>query len=880
MRIPTTNVIIGFDRKIMERFFSNGATYTSLLKGLSLSGQDTLLFDNESNPNFISFEHSLNFGTGMRMKLEFIDPKGQFEERYISDNIIKNIAGFEHNDPGNKDIDSFSEEINKQVEESQKEYSKENFLLYANEYKKHFGTKEIYVAYGSGENLNLWSGPHRTILQGVDIDVAGPRKITITLVPTDQALQMSHRRGAYNELVNLNLAGLRMQFRGQSKKIKFATPEGERSTALYSPLHYYDLGENYSDDVEKDTEELKSFLQNADLADLASNLGDFDFHSMIVDALRNYIQQATNNPNVIVLLPNINLICRKYLNEMVKNSRSTLSIAKKSLEITFGSFEKSSESKNYSIIKQKELAKKEWFVSYFLQSFNCNLYSQSKISNYLAALPNFVLGKFLYTEKKKDSVARGKDYFLNRDFYAVLEQSDSGKIPDHMKLVKGVLNKIKLHSKEEYQLVPAYFSETDTSILNFWSTKKGEGFPCSIFPTLGGYDNFNAEKEAIIVGDLALIQNYLYSKINYEKALTSISEYKNQAVDYKGQQETHETYFPKPQNPYQDFLKPESKYITASKGFLSAAAKEIPLHPLDKILLTNSQYRNRMRSYVFPKYKKGSSGAFGDTAYLPDVFAYEDVNLSKKQKKYIQDNNIPVFRYNTQNPNVIDINFKFGSIYFANLLMGFKKTIERKASGVAAGILPVGNGSFPIRTKGDAIAYVKLKEFTLGLDEKERNNYSTELAALMTPDLVSSIGKSTPEEAADWVATFIKESKETKYKGHVLIDQLLPGNPQSIMTDFMEETYRKALQMQIKTLPTFHLSNIYNINTDTLVFAQDAKIAQTSPPERTLINSFYSGIYKIMGFRHIINSGSAHSEFKLVKNVAKYNIEEESREDL
>ena len=76
--------------------------------------------------------------------------------------------------------------------------------------------------------------------------------------------------------------------------------------------------------------------------------------------------------------------------------------------------------------------------------------------------------------------------------------------------------------------------------------------------------------------------------------------------------------------------------------------------------------------------------------------------------------------------------------------------------------------------------------------------------------------------------------------------------------------YRKALQMQITTL----------------LFAQDASIRQSQPPSRTLLNSFYSGLYKIMGFRHVINVGKSQSEFKLVKNAPKYDKEEEQEEEL
>jgi hypothetical protein len=80
--------------------------------------------------------------------------------------------------------------------------------------------------------------------------------------------------------------------------------------------------------------------------------------------------------------------------------------------------------------------------------------------------------------------------------------------------------------------------------------------------------------------------------------------------------------------------------------------------------------------------------------------------------------------------------------------------------------------------------------------------------------------------------------------------------------------------MSIKTLPLFHVSNIHHISSPCLVFAQDAPIKQSVDAERTLLNSFFSGLYKIMGFKHIINTSTATSEFNLVKNAPKFEEEE------
>jgi hypothetical protein len=890
MNIPTANVIIGFEKETMSRLFEEGATYTSLIKGLSVSGSDTLLFDNESNPNFISFEHSLNMGGGMKMKLEFIDPEGEFEKRYITDNSVKNIAGFMYNDTQNIDRNVFSKKVNKGMKESASDYSEQYYSDILQEYKKQFRTKEVYVAYGSGNNLNLWSGPHRTMLTGADISVKGPRKITLTLTPTAQALNLNHRRGAYNEKVNLNLAGMTMRYSGESQKIKFQNlvkewQLGENlaeelmdNQSVYNPLEYLDLEQTYL--ITEKHEAHAKLFGALGLNDLASTLGEFDFHSIIVDALRSYIQKATNNPNVIVLLPNINLICRKLINETAKNARIGWDTS--SQEVAFGSF--NMQSKMARSLEGKviiSVGAKEQFISNFLQSLGCELHSVIRdsimSSSDLKAIPQQHISALENRERKKNADERMKSYYKDRDFYGIIQKSSSDGIPDHMAVVRNVLNSIKKHSKEDYQLNIAYFTETDLNVLDLWSKNTGT-LRLAPYHLFGGYDLFNETKEAVIVGDLALIQEYLYGKINLkakQKTLDDLklgyTKAKQKAKSIKENiiMDTEDSEFAAMQSSQVE--KEVNQANKEAEGYIVAAMKNIPLHPLDKYILTNVMYNKKIRAITNPPLEGDVVGSFGDISYIPEEFAYQDSEFSKVQKKYIEENAIPVFRYNTTNPNVLDLNFKFGGIYFANLAMGFQKMVERKASGVAGGVLPIGTGSFPIRSRGHAIAYLRSKDFSLGLGDNERKEAINALAASVSPELLAEMETNDPAKAADAIAAKLDLTEQTDYKGYIEVDQLLPGNPQSIMTDFAEDMYRKALQMQIKTLPTFHLSNVHTINDPCILFAQDAEIKQTLTRPRTLLNSFYSGLYKVMGFRHVISTGQAHSEFKLVKNTTKYN---------
>jgi len=862
MKIPTVNIVVGFNKEVMERLFVAGATYKSLIQGLSVSGQDILLFDNVSNPNFISFEHTMNLGSGWKMQLTLLDPKQEFENRYISDNIIKNIAGYMYNDSQNTDKDSTNSKVNEKIQESLNAYGDEFINEFANEYTEQFNTKEIYVAYGTGNNLDLWAGPHRSVLVNMDVSVKGARKITLKLQPSPMDLNINHRRGAYNERVNLNLAGLTMRTSGDSQPIKFYTEkEGKitQSGPKYDPLEWlgalnptdpYASGArsatSYRDILNKG---LKKELKSLNFDFVASQIGEMDFHSIIVDALRNYIQNATSNPNVIVLLPNLNIICRQWIEESAKNARVTWLDPAGVPDLA----------------AQREF--KYYFLEKLLESFCLELISETPDKK--TVIPQAAVNKHKEHEQAVSPQQRYTQYFT-RKFVARLEKASDRGIPDHMAALQSVLNKILQYSKESYQIQIGHFTETDINILNLWT--QGVPFlPTHKFPIFGGYSLFNESKEAVIYGDIALIQEYLYGRTSTKEQNEGLADLQKKAVlaqkDYE---------FASVHDPMYAEVGPDGTSVKAFKDSAGAEKKltsakiaallHIPLHPLDHIILRNQDYNSAIRKLAYPPIT--GVGSFGDISYIPDEFAYLTENDIKNSKA--AEEGVPIFRYNTQNPNILDMNFKFGPIYFAQLNSKFKKMVRRRASGVVAGVLPVGIGSFPITNRGDAAAFLREDYFSLGLGLPESQTRREHLARLMDPKLVESMMAPNALEAADAIAAGLQASRITNFASIVEIEQKLPGNPQTILTEFMDGVYRDALQMTIKTLPLFHLSAQHTMGRPCIVFAQDAAVEQSNPPDRSLINSFFSGEYKIMGFTHTITAGASQSEFKLIKNVAKY----------
>lgn len=842
MKIPTANIIVGFDRKVMERLFVEGATYTSLIKELTKGEEeDVLLFDNESNPNFISFEHSFNFGQSTIMKLEIIDPKGEFESRFLKDDMIPLVAGSAYIDKDKKGTTFYTASVNREMADSMAEYEDKYFADLKTQFNKHLGDRELYVAYGTGDNLKAWAGPHRMVLIAADLKVKGARKIILTLVPSDLDLGLGNRRGAYNEIVNLNLAGVRNRYAGETRQLDFNAVHNNTGPG-YNPLDHLEIGDAASEDITKQNTDIKNALGGIGLNHLSLALGTFDFHSMIVDAIRSYVQKATNNPNVIVLIPNINVICKKHIDSIVNTSRGHI----------------------------------ELYIRQFLESFGLNLHhvkkdnikstndrraiAHPKIKQYnsveidtgddyidIKRLPGLYKYHSLYYQK----------YYEEQLFWGILQEADQTSTPDHERVIREVFDKIREFSGEEYPLNPSYFTETDIKLLSFWSTGTPKINP-SKFPTFGGYHTFDETREAIIVGDRAFISKYLYGE-------QSIQQIEDTVEDLRAQTSTKKEYLVNKFHSY------EKEFIFDDQLTL-AIEKETPLHPLDRVILGNGVYNDLVREITFPD--KGSvDGAFGNISFLPDEFAYSDNKLfDDKAKKHIKEKGISIFRYNTQNPNVLDINFKFGAVYFSALKEGVVKQVSRKASLVTEGILPGGIGTLPVRSRGAAIGYMINHALSKGLGDVENQKVLSDLANRLSPELAGELNLNDPEAAADFIAEDVKNAK-SDLRGYYEVDQLAAGNPNSILADVMEEAYKLAMRLDIKTLPTFHLSTMSIMDRKCLLLAQDAPITQSKNEERTLTNFFFSGLYQIIGFKHMIDSGSARSEFKLQKIAPNFKRE-------
>jgi hypothetical protein len=81
-----------------------------------------------------------------------------------------------------------------------------------------------------------------------------------------------------------------------------------------------------------------------------------------------------------------------------------------------------------------------------------------------------------------------------------------------------------------------------------------------------------------------------------------------------------------------------------------------------------------------------------------------------------------------------------------------------------------------------------------------------------------------------------------------------------------------SLEVKVKTLPYFNMSSIKNIANQLSLLISKKVIAQISPVNNALKNSedfldYFSGVYNIIGFRHVIQEDTMYSEFRLIKKT-------------
>lgn len=813
MSVPTANVALIFGIDATRKLFSQGSTFENLVKEVATGGQG-FVFSTQANPNFISFEHAVNIGKSFEISLSLIDPTAEFEKAFLTNNVLDIVAytyatdgsnSYKMNNVGAVDEANLQPVVNNL--KSKETVDRATFDLVRG------SKRELFLAYGTGNNLDSWAGPFKVEVVNIDIKIDGARILTLKLASTDNHLDPKFRLGAYGEQVNIDPQGLVVVCAGRSNEVKI------KDNIIYNPMQI-----PYTRNNTKLPTSTKALV----------SLKDIDYHYLIVDTIRNYIQQATSNPNVIVLLPDLNKVCKKIIDKIdydtryssSKNSIHGSAGIKKALGFLAGGQSTAKAAGNYPA-NAYVLGVKEKFISNLLGEFGLDLEAvfTNSTGTIAAGVPKSYINQYstffnVNLSYVINYVNRTKEYFKDHEFFARLTSGSAKGVPDHQTVVGQVIQRINEFCKGEYNIKYDILVENQLQFLDLW--KIDPDLLCTKFPLFGGYQDLDPRKEVIIVGDVALIRDFLYGAAKKDKGLAKF------------------------------------------------------LHPLDAAILTNQVYLDRVSDLI-----KIKDNSFGPASFLPDEFAYiESSNLFTKQERdLISLLGIPVFRYNTQNPNIFELDLKESSQYFALLKSHFETVLYRKASGVINGIIPSNIANYPIQNINAIIGYAtNAGYFNTGLSQQSKEELIKNITGKLSDDFKNTLAPPLPANNVvgptqtadqiifDAVYLLLESLSDNSNLGLIYqFKQWLSTDPSLVVNDFLNQLYNRAYQLNISTVPFFKISSLSNLTRPCVVLMQSTNMPQTVPEKQTLLNVIYSGIYRIMGYKHVINHTGCHSEFFLQK---------------
>lgn len=843
MNVPVANIVVSFDKEAINRLFSKGATFQNLIKGIS-NEKDVLLFNHEANPNFLNFKHEFGGGAkGNVMTLGLLDPTGDFEQRFILDNTVQNVAGYLARANKKKEKSPLTE-VRKTLSLEDSQLSEQENRVRAvvasrdltsdfqKAYQEAKGDKHLYVAYGIGNNLDLWSGPHDMTLIGASMAVEGARKITLKLASTPLTFNTDGRRGMFGEKVNLNLEGLSMEVDARSNNFDFENiGSGELIYGADTKRKVQQT--DFSNNLESEESALFELLSTQGLENARLLTRNVDFHLVVTDVIRKLIKAATGNPNVIILLPDINLVCREAIEEVGSLFRVTESIGDRNYTAINGRMQQG-ELDNYG--PNVYTGKIFNAVKALCERFS--LHFSSELIDATLRTKTYSSPNVQWYEEQEESTSfndRVAKFIRDRMFFATMTLRSGKGIPEYQEGLDRIIADIKRCSSDSYSPKTDFYYESDAKLIAFWSDEKYKNLPL-----FGGAGNaIDPNHSVIIFGDTQLIRNYLYGSADIES---------------------------------------KDKGTVSENDSVGKSIELTPLHPFDKIVLTDQKYNKEIKALSFPVVNR--DGSFGDISYIPDDFSFIDESLSKEVKNLIREKAIPVFRYNTTNPNVFSMNFNWAPIYFAQLRLGVTKEIDRKAAATLAGVIEDRYANFEFADINSVITYIRLRHRILGNGDETEQQIKKEVAHRFLGQDRSLMAGEAEEEANNAYVMYLNMLNDPD-KPMIKIDQLLPGDPITVMANFNEQMYRNSMRMSIETLPMFHVSkHMGTLNSPCLVFAQDQSVSQTLQPKRSALNSFYSGEYSILGFSHKIDDSGATSSFTLVKSIPNILLQAEESDSL
>tara|TARA_R100000152_G_C6781171_1_gene215112 strand:- start:743 stop:3916 length:3174 start_codon:yes stop_codon:yes gene_type:complete len=802
--IATYNVIITLDQALARKFSkqSSRAEFASLLETKAAGLSNTAVLNNRDE-SFLSLDHKVAFGEGA-------DDKGLTIKIEVLEPELLFLRTLLDTGLSSR-LARVVEQRNQLVEEAE---SKGDTLDASS--VRHTLTDnlpklfpKVYIMYGVGDDLSHWAGPFESVL--IDVTYANNMKsletTKYTFVATPEVKKLNPEKADPTE-----------------EKFEFA---------VRVPLFEYRMidltggGEVMVDGliVSKPTYQTWKLKQETNrIADLDRN---------ITELITHYLKEV-GLPNSLVVLPDLDKLLERYL----KNKKASV----------------------YDRLTGSELGTEE-----FVTSDSAGLSPRSARIRRAESTPNFAaeLARDIYGELGLDVVAMSPvkgisdSPVVNNEEYIDLATPHRGaqhwlafKIDNEMAMqinqgnrlapITELLRKVSTATSEEL-MQPYWYWESNVELIDIY--KKMIGTSYSLLT--GSLPS--SEPGLFVIGARKYIKNYLQGGIFVN----------NPTLDKKTQQSLlrgtakHIKYIPPSNDPRVgrggdpfwnrliDLNDPTTPAYTSNPVLSNFADTGLPFFAYIQSIITK---KFKTTSFFDPDLAINK---------IPDEF-----NYSQEAKEKIANFGIPVFRCNTSNPNVIHLNIKTEEGFFPLLNLSFSELQWTLANQTAAIPHKHIKASSKTITSADVLAlYTRILE-----DYSSSDPLFAHARAMMgkPPVSVGSLAKN--------LATLLTT---TTGLGMSKIHKKYTKSSSLSFLHFFFKLFNFRFSGQIRTLPMFEYSDGAILSRPSLLFVNrlnQVRQLYDGKTNRNPVNSFYSGLYRIFGFRHYISNRDAYSEFLVIKD--------------
>lgn len=882
--IPTPYVFIAFNKKATDNLFTLKLPLQTedIISKFSGETGDYLLFSNYANPNIISLEHTQQ-GSECVIKIELIDPKNEFESKFVGSNFYPEAMADAFFPSTQQKLSNDEKKQLQQKGISEEEYKT---LLFRQAYANQNILRKFYVAYGAGTNIESWAGPFECTVNKIDISLEEFKKITLHLTPTNNFISLADKAGSFADAGGgayvFNYYGMRRSINGSSSKFTFDKyVKGETS-------RFYGKDTKQEETITSVLESLKSntyfeVLQEEEqrVKAVSKALKYFDLHLIVTDAIRDFIRKATGNPNVIVLLPNLNYLL------LSSNIAHDLTISEQKNKDNVFNWKLQYPRLNNSNLLiaasyRNRLADILGYLTISLNSYESNYTPEVQSPQQGTTGQSLILAGVSEVERSKSPDENVVKHFTSHNYYASISSSTKeNQAYDPYARLMDVIDRINRFGGM-YKIPVSCYYETNRKIIKVWEeyhNKKDSLFTSDVI--------VDPTEPWIVFGDSYLISKFLYGgeyiskdfegleKVNIglkaKQVAATPEQIKQQEESIKQLKEQRVTVDASGIKEIDEKIKTiYNETLFDKDAVVFGPAKGDLLHPLDATVLTKD-YNFKVYSLRFPEDK---NMPFGSISEVPDEFLYSFKSTNKE--KLLKGK--PVFRFNTKNSNVLKLKMDLSPVYLSELMTGFNVELQKRAVRHLAGPYDEKTKMTRFLNSYTLQNYIanKLSTSLAGKNTKEEltkellENFKTNG---VPPDILETYKNN---QNLDIIARGCVEQAQlmlnNKNRPTYNIDIASVNNVANIMFDLTNQVYTKLLEITIETVPMYHLSSNATLLSDCLVFAQAPQFVGTEKKfdnsqfnDRDDLTRLASGLYRICGFKHKMSMNEMSSEFKLIR---------------